>query len=176
MKNLLFIILISFSSGCAAQKCELNISETFFNEDILKDENIFCVILSKGLSSIPCLIDAIVLNEKCRVGFYDINSSAFNEFSQHNFKGIKAAYLIEYLIRTKQKVDCASLDTVKVFGYGVIVRIIEGEAQMKPLNYSDMKVIRDIYYKWWIKNRDKDIKEILKEGINILEGSNYIWI
>ena len=40
-------------------------------------------------------IELIDSKQKSRVGFHDASSSSFYEYSQNNFKGMKAAYLIE---------------------------------------------------------------------------------
>jgi len=171
-----FTTFIWLLNCCKAQQCEINISDNFFNEDLQQEKNVFTCVFERGISSIPHLIDLIDVEEKCRVGFHEITSSSFDEFSQNNFKGIKTAYLIESLIHAPEKNNNDGLPKTKLFGYGVIVRIKEGEPELQPLTQTDMKAVKEIYKSWWSKNQSKSLIDIRKENYNILKGSGYIWI
>lgn len=170
-----FVVLLSLSASCEAQPCAIKISTDFFNIDLLQKENVFSVVFEEDLSAIPCLINLIDVDEKSQVGFHNFNSSFFREFSQINYKGIKAAYLIECLIRVPpDKINDA--EALKLFGYCVIAPVRNGEPQLEPLSYADMKVIKGLYRSWWEKNKNKSLYELRKENFDVLKGSGYVWM
>ena len=177
MNKYIFVcaFFIWFVNGCSAQNCSVTISDNFFDEDVKQEKNIFSCVLQKGVSIIPHLLDFIDLHDKCRVGFSNPASSLFSEISENNFKGIKAAYLIETLIHTSAK-NHLGFAEMKLFGYCVIVRVKNGEPVMEPMTSEDMSLIKQIYTSWWLKNQNKSLEDIRMENFNILNGSNYMWI
>jgi len=183
MKRTVIIILAYLSLvSCIAQKSDFKISDNHFNQDFSDSCNIFNKVFNEGLMVMPILIEFIDLKQKSRVGFHDPSSSSFYEFSQNNYKGIKAAYLIEYLLAIDSiesgKID-KQINTFNIYGYGVIVRQNNGDAIKKPLTYDDIKKVKQIYEDWWSRNKNKTLHQLRDEWQqkgSVLTGSNYKWI
>lgn len=183
MKTTAIILLAYLTSFCCiAQKSDFEISDNHFNQDLSDSCNIFNKVANKGLMAIPMLIQFIDLKQKSRVGFYNPSSSFFYEFSQNNYKGIKAAYLIEYLLAIDSlgsgDID-KQINTSKIYGYGVIVRKNDSDPIKKPLTYYDMKEIKKIYEDWWSRNKNntlQQLRDVWKQKGSILTDSNYKWI
>lgn len=125
-----------------------------------------------GKSAIPYLIDAIDRNERGWVGFNSPLSSNLG----HNvdaYTGIRAAYMIEYLL--------SDSSDDQIYRLGVIARLNRQTGNYsEPLTYDDVKAVKKIYQSWWKANKDKSMQELQREwrgGKRIVNGiSGYAWV
>jgi hypothetical protein len=122
-----------------------------------------------GKAAIPYLIDGIDRDQKGFVGFVDVRSS--NMGLNGNYTGIKAAYMIEYLLS----------DSIgyQLFPLGVIVPRAHGKVVYALVSLSDMKAVKEIYQAWWEANKGKSMQELQREwraGKRVLNGEHYQWL
>jgi hypothetical protein len=148
-------------------------------------ENIFNETYLMGKDIIPCLIDFIDINKKTFIGFQDPKSSNIYPFISDNYIGIRAAYLIEFVLSkdtiTTSKSDLweQEIEPYRIYKYGVIVNTQNKEPIPKSLNSEDIKVLKEIYLKWWQSNKEKPLEQLRKEwkeNKHILDNSSYKWI
>jgi hypothetical protein len=123
-----------------------------------------------GKASIPYLIDGIDRDQKGFVGFVDMRSSNLG-LNVGNYTGIKAAYMIEYLLS----------DSIgyHIFPLGVIVPRANGEVVYTPLTLRDVKTVKKSYQTWWEMNKGKSMRELQRdwsEGNRPLKSANYQWL
>jgi len=150
-----------------------------------ESKNVYNETYLMGKDAIPCLIDLIDINKKTLVGFQDPKSSTIYPFTFNNQIGIKAAYLIEFIL-SKDSIEAIKgveweqkIKPYRIYQYGVIVKKENNTPVLEPLNYDDMKELKEIYSKWWQLNKEKPLELLRKEwkGNNlILNNSCYKWI
>jgi hypothetical protein len=123
-----------------------------------------------GVHAIPHLIDVIDKNEKGFVGFGDPMSSYIYPY-HFNYVGIRAAYLIEYIL--------ADTNSVRIYYYGIIEKKGMGRFGRDSLSLNDMKAIKTAYTQWWEKRKQQPLKELNKEWKSndslTLSNSHYVW-
>lgn len=182
-KHILFVcILIPFTACKGQEKCDELYNFIFTNTG---EKNVYSDVHSMGKDVIPCLISFIDRDKKSVVGFQDPKSSTIHSFTFKNYIGIKAAYLIEFIL-SKDTVESVKSNyweqqtkPYNLFGYSIIVRTENDNPILKPLDYEDMKVLKGIYLKWWQLNKGKSIEVLRKEwkeNKRILNYSKYKWI
>jgi hypothetical protein len=182
-KYIFFIFIFFPFTACKGQKKCNELYKFIFTNTAQK--NVYYETHLMGKDAIPCLIDFIDTDKKSIVGFQDPKSSTIYSFNFKNYIGIEAAYLIE-LILSKDSIETVksneweqNVKPYRIYGYGVIVKIRNKEPILEPLDYGDMKVLKDIYLKWWQSNKEKSIELLRKEwkeNKHILNNSNYKWI
>lgn len=142
------------------------------------DFNFDSAFLRQGKDAIPFLIEAIDTKEKGFVGYQDINSSTiYLGLSTNNYVGIRAAYMIEYIIAN----SCETLQkngSEQLYKKGTIVKVENEQPVMEPLTYQDMVKLKKIYSEWWKKNRGKTLNELKEEWriVKPLGDKKYTWI
>lgn len=176
--KLLFVVI--FLASCGDQGECSKITELFRKA---KYQELYIEAAPRGKQLIPCLINEIDLDEKGFVGFLDPNSSNIPPYHTNNYKGIQAAYLIESILCSNDSIAVLESEDLfmKTAGLkkGIIVKVDNNEASLKPLEYDDMKILKSIYKDWFHKVENLTITEIkkkIKSGEMILEGSQYKWI
>lgn len=182
-KCVCFILLVISFTSCKGQyKCDELYKFIFLNT---AQRNVYYETHKIGKDAIPCLVDFIDMDKKTFVGFQDPKSSTIHPFTSNNYIGIKAAYLIEFILSKDSIVTVKSDDweqkskPYRIHEFGVIVKIKNNEPILEPLDYEDMKVLKEIYFKWWQLNKDKPIELLRKEwkeNKHILDNSYYKWI
>ena len=123
-----------------------------------------------GKSAIPYLIDAIDRSETGWVGFVEEQSSTMR-LNAGAYTGIKAAYMIEYLMSDSSE--------FQIYHTGVICRLNQLGIFWDPLTYVDVKVVKKLYRSWWDANKEKSMEELKKEwreGKRALNKSQYAWV
>ncbi|MDJ1473643.1 hypothetical protein [Xanthocytophaga flava] len=147
--------------------------------------NIYYEVHPKGKSAIPCLLDLIDTDRKSFVGFQDPESSSVNSFSSNNYSGINVAYLVELILAKdsivvrKSSTWKTQVEPYRIYTYGVIVKNVNNSPLLRPLEYSDMKTLKDIYLAWWKLNKNKSIEQLRRDwkaGKGPLATSKYKWI
>ena len=182
-KSILFIAILIPLTACKGQKkCDELYKFIFTNT---AQKNVYYEIHLMGKDAIPCLIEFMDTDKKSVVGYKDPYSSIIEPFVFNNYIGIKAGYLIEFII-AKDSVENVSVDVWKdklnpyrLFEYCVIVKTENNKPILEPLDYIDMKVLKEIYLKWWQLNKDKPIELLRKEwkeNKHILDNTPYKWI
>jgi hypothetical protein len=134
------------------------------------NENIIFEVLKQfDKKAIPFLIENIDRDETGFLGFNDPNESTLYLINQ-NFVGLRSAYMLELLLSGENE--------FQIYKYGVIVKIVEGDIQMKSLTLNDMREIKKIYSLWWNANKNKSMDELKKnwKAQSILDGSRYTWV
>src|SRR5205809_2037743 len=124
-----FVILFSFIR-CEAQESIAQHVNLLVQKERHDDNGAFEKFRQYSVQAIPYLIDVIDKNEKGFVGFDDSLSSRFFPFHL-NYVGIRAAYMIEFIL--------ADTNAVKIFQYGVIVKKANNQSQMAALSLRDMQ-------------------------------------
>lgn len=180
----IFLILMLSPFNCFKGKTKCDELYKFIYTNTA-EKNIIYQIHLMGKDAIPCLIDFIDLDKKSVVGFQDPKFSTIYPFIINNYIGIKAGYLIEFIL-AKDSVENVSIDVWEnetnpylLFDYCVIVKTDNNKPILEPLDYKDTKVLKDIYLKWWKTNKDKPIELLRKEwkeNKHILDNSTYKWI
>ncbi|MGV3765222.1 MAG: hypothetical protein ACO1NW_03800 [Chitinophagaceae bacterium] len=168
--SLLLLLFIVTNRTIAQSDSLQNLAFSLVQKERIDTTPDFYASFSKfGKEIIPYLIDVIDKNETGFLGFQDLSSSKIH-FVHNNYVGIRAAYVIEHILSNSKK--------ERIFNYCVIVRIVNGEPEMKSLNLEDMKSLKKIYYDWWTKNRHKSLQNLLKDwnsNKRPLDNSIYAW-
>ena len=106
-----------------------------------------------GKDAIPYLIDAIDINTQGVVAFDNPASSRVYPIAI-NYKGLKAAYMVEVLL--------ADTSNVKIYYWGVVVKAEIGVPRMEALSLSDIRKVKGIYKGWWDRNKSKSFSELTR--------------
>jgi hypothetical protein len=169
-KHLLAISLLTLiTSNCKSQCTIDSLSKLLVNKERNDNEELYSKFSEFGVKSIPYLINVIDKDETGFVGYQDKNSSTIYPI-HYNYVGIRAAYMIEYII--------AGSHEQKLFNYCVIVKRINSKVIMESLTMDDMKSIKDYYKSWWSKNESKspdELSEEWKHENRVLSNTNYLW-
>lgn len=148
--------------------------------------------LSLNKQIIPCLIDSMDISETSFIGFQNPISSYLGNY-HFNQKGIKYAYLIDYIL-SKDRIEVVSktwseeedfahwaelTKPYRIYNVGIIVKQDENsQSILEPLTPKDMAAIKKMYFDWWKQHKDKSIevlKEEFRKGNTILQLP-YVWI
>nr|WP_294950177.1 hypothetical protein [uncultured Mucilaginibacter sp.] len=143
------------------------------------DPDVSLEFIRYGKSAIPNLIKVIDADGKTLMGFMDPLSSTIPD-AMYNSVGMRAAEEIEWILAGENgaKIKTDKKFNARLFYYGYIVRDAEKE-QLKAMENKDMKVIKDIYLKWWERNKHKTINQLRsdwKMGKRPLSKSGFIWV
>ena len=146
------------------------------------DTNLYQDFLKCGKRAIPSLIGKIDVDYRMFVGYQEPTSSTLHPV-HFNYAGIRAAYMIEYIISGgepyhKGRDTTQYRNRYNLFTNGVIVRTIAGVAQMRPLEARDMVRIKSLYGIWWKRNASKSSAQLKRDwhkGMGALKGSKYVW-
>ena len=176
MKILTYFLLLGFlffDNSCSSSKSQSSLQEKVLlqvKEERYDDENLYNQFKLFGKEAIPLLIDAIDKDKLGFVGFKDANSSSLYMFHQ-NYVGIRAAYMIEYLL--------SGTSTIRIYEFGVIVKKEKsGQLKMEALTYNEVRDIKRIYEDWWEKNKNESMDElnkVWKQNKSPLNNSSYSW-
>ena len=197
MKCLLFLVMLSIVSevGNAQNTCKYfeQLPERKISIDD-KDIRAFAdSVYIMGKEAIPLLINDIDRKEKLFIGFGKRHLSTFPPvYWSDNYRGIRSAYFIEYIMRrdsiykhNKKSLDKFMSDSEakemvlgNLFYYLGNSNVIAKNDNNKPLTYEDMQKVKVIYERWWRANRHKSIDELRKESWRkpILRESPYHWM
>ncbi len=188
MKSFIISAVIStfLLNCCTGQSQKVKIIDNYFSGNLTDTCNIYLEVQKIGKEVIPILIEYIDYDRKAEVGFHNPYSSTIDELLYKNYKGIDAAYLIEFLL-AKDTIEnkeikyegTQQINPFNIYGYGVIVKQNKSELIKKPLTYNDMKEIKQIYKSWWGNNEKKSISQLREEwqqNKSILKDSNFSWL
>jgi hypothetical protein len=127
-------------------------------------------VLKIGKPVIPYLISVIDSENLGFVGFQDPRSSFYYGLD-YNYCGIRAAYMIEYILANQ-------INEQWMYENCVIVKKSNNKPLKKRLSYKDMKEIKKIYQKWWNDNKKKtldELREDWKKDKDPLTNSSFMW-
>ena len=145
--------------------------------------NAVIYIHSLQLKAIPRLIEEIDMGEKIPTCLAKPNNSCVNIDTLNQFGGTFFAYIIE-LILARKEIFPNSVSEVSwplgdacgnyIYWEG---RIVSSDGH--SLTLEDMKIIKQIYRKWWKKNKHNEIDYLRrnwKNGLRPLARSPYKWL
>ena len=191
---LTFILIFSVSSGI-----ELN-AQNYFEQlpSNLTDKDVRCFadsIHRMGKEAIPLLIADIDRKDKVKIGLgKPYWSNLHPTYFEENYRGIRSAYFIEFLLRgehiskfnrdlrVKNKLTATNYSKnhfmYRVDYYYLRYNNIIVNKNSQKLNYKQMKAVKKIYEKWWKKNKHKSISELRNEfrGKGVLLDCPFKWI
>lgn len=168
-KYIMIIIWVFFSFvKCLAQSDLNELVASLVSKDVA-ESNIYEKFSNSGIETIPYLINVIDKNERGMVGFIDTKSSFIKLTLFNNYVGIRAAYMIEYILSNSNK--------IKLYNFCIIEKVVN-DKPIEILTYNDMIEIKLIYQKWWKNNKLKSrllLSEDWKNNKRPLTGSCYYW-
>ncbi len=171
MSKLFFIWCLLFLASCQSQGSSEYLVDKLVTKEIVDTVPSFYRFKQIGKDAIPALISVIDNNERGYVGFLESSSSSITRLND-GFVGIRAAYMIEYIL--------ADTNQIELYKYAVIVNDEKNRPyNFTPLTLPDMKEIKRIYNEWWGKNKQKSFIELRndwRKNKRVLEGSKYIWV
>lgn len=137
------------------------------------------LIYKSGTKSIDLLVERLD-SESEVLHFFD--PMGLTGDSPIIFSGMNAAFMIELILGkgglTKESIEVEGYvlgeKSNYIYDKGVILR----NSDKKLLEKADLKKIKEIYGKWWEKNKHKSIEMLRKEwkeGKRPLTGSEYTW-
>lgn len=166
----LFILLLFTFGSCSSQRKQEKIVKDFMNDGGSQDVDFYSDFKKLGKDIIPYLIEAIDSPKMGFVGFADPKSSKLQTF-HYNYSGIRAAYMIEYLLSGSKE--------IKIYNYCVIIRYSESHDVKNPLDEIDIKKVKAIYKQWWDINCNKTLQELNEDwsrNFRPLTNQDYRWI
>lgn len=171
MNKVLFICYLLFLASCQNQGSTQYLVDKLVTKEIVDTVPSFYRFKQIGKDAIPALISVIDNNERGYIGFLESSSSSLTRLND-GFVGIRAAYMIEYIL--------ADTNQIELYKYAVIVNNENNRPyNFTPLTLSDMKEIKRSYNDWWRKNKQKSFNELKndwRKNKRVLDGSKYIWI
>ena len=147
----------------------------------------WCDSLSKlGEKAIPLLIEDISRDERIILGLGRAHLSSFPAYYWgKNYRGIRSAYFIEFLLSTGIDYRSSNMkmnDEVKAFvtkmhNYYVYQNNVLLKKHDSILDSNDIKRVKLIYEEWWDKNKSIPFDElkVISKNKPILQGSKYYW-
>ena len=166
LKYLIFSILaVVIFGSCKSQTVIAEKAKLLVKEEAYDDAKLYKEFKSYGKKAIPYLIEVIDTEKKGFMGYNDPESSA--AYAHHNCVGIRAAYMIEYILSGSSK--------SQIYENGLIVK--KSNIYL-DLTFAEMKEVKKIYEKWWLKNQNTPLTSLIKSwkaGNSILKNSDYCW-
>lgn len=159
------ILAVAICGSCKSQTVIAEKAKLIVKEEAQEDAKLYKEFKAYGKKAIPYLIDVIDTEKKGFMGYNDPESSA--AYAHHNCVGIRAAYMIEYILSGSSK--------DQIYENGLIVK--KSNIYL-DLTFADMKEVKKIYEKWWQKNKNKPLTSLTKSwkaGNSILKNSDYRW-
>lgn len=153
---------------CGSSKSQTVIAENaklLVKEEAYDDAKLYKEFKSYGKKANPFLIDVIDTEKNGFMGYNDPESSA--AYAHHNCVGIRTAYMIEYIL--------SGLNKDQIYENGLVVK---KDNEFLGLTFADMKEVKKIYEKWWLKNQNRPLASLIKTwkaGNSILKNSDYRW-
>lgn len=184
-------IFLFFSQGSAQSTTRY--FEQFYPSDRVNQMQIKTFadsINSIGKEAIPLLIEDIARTDKVKIGMINpLVSSAPLYYLKENYRGIRSAYFIEWLLWDKnpQSYDYESFYSEKNLKLGVLSRAtfeyyrydlnLMVKNEIKQLDYEDILAIKSIYEQWWQENKHLSIQDLRLKYTNdsIWSKTPYSW-
>jgi hypothetical protein len=177
MRHIILILFTCLTTVALGQNIDEKIQRVLHPKP--GDPDVSLEFIRYGKSAIPNLIKVIDADGKTLLGFLGSNDSTIPD-AMYNSVGMRAAREIESILAGEKgaKIQTDKKFRPRLFYHGYIVREAEKE-QLKAMENKDMKVIKDIYLKWWNSNKHKTINQLRsdwKTGKRPLSKSGFIWV
>jgi hypothetical protein len=181
----IFFAYLFLITGLCGQSNKSVVIERYLNKNTKDSSSFYLKIQNNWKTYLPQIIEYIDTNKKGEVGFHSDYSSLIEEYTHNNYKGIDAAYLIEFLLAkdvlsvSKTSISTADRSPFNIYGLGVIVKKRVGCIEKKPLEFEDMVIIKRLYTEWWNINKGKTLEQLrdeVKKNGGALFKSEYMWI
>ncbi len=193
IKGVTIVVLTLLVSSLSRAQSTTRYFEQFYPSDRVNQMQIktFADSINRiGKEAISLLIEDIARTEKVKIGMIKpIVSSAPVYYLKENYRGIRSAYFIEWLLWDKnpQSYDYESFYSEKNLKLGVLSRAtieyyrydlnLMVKNEDKQLDYDDILVVKSIYEKWWKENKHLSIQELRLKYTNdsIWAKTPYSW-
>jgi hypothetical protein len=176
-RNVLIVLAIAIFLNIgkiSAQRASKVLAEKLVSNVIDDSLSFSSEFFEMGKELIPELISFIDLNQIGFMGYHNASSSYIGPYS-FNFTGMRAAYLIEYILSDEYVANYHKLRRHKfIYRLGIIFQ----KGQEEALHLNDMKAIKKKYATWWEKNKFKsldELKEDWRENKRALNNTAYEW-